>query len=239
MTGATRSLNDPWNAGYLEAENSCGSGSDFALDFDDRGIAGNPSDGTDWGEDAGVKKCGSSYSGESWFVWNRYSVDDVSGSTCETCPAGFFCEGGKIERCPHSTSSAAGATSVANCLCDAAYYDADAGAGVECALCPAGTYGSGIGKESVEECTSCPQGKYNSVPGATSHAACIKCPVGRYGTEDRRTSSAECEMCPSFSGGLHDGDGLTAIEQCTCQAGYYDEDGSNLNPSVSPWSLWR
>lgn len=160
-------------------------------------------------------------------------MEDVSGSTCETCPAGFFCENGKIEKCPEFTSSTPGSDSEANCVCDPAYYDADTGPAVDCTPCPAGTYGSGLGKDSADQCTSCPQGKFGSSQGETSISSCEDCPVGRYGAGDRLKSWAECVACPNHSGGGHDGAGLTAIEQCTCQAGYYDADGSSLNPSVT------
>jgi hypothetical protein len=69
LTGETRARGDDWNAGYLEGESACGT-SDFSIDFDDRGIGGNPSDGTDWGED-GVRKCGTSGAGGAWFLFVR------------------------------------------------------------------------------------------------------------------------------------------------------------------------
>jgi hypothetical protein len=61
---------DDWNAvGYLEGENACGTGQ-FTVDFDDRGVAGNPSDGTDWGMDE-RPKCATDGSGGAWFIFVR------------------------------------------------------------------------------------------------------------------------------------------------------------------------
>ena len=45
-------------AGFLEGEDACTSDDDFTVDFDDRGMGGNPSDGTDWGTADDVLKCG-------------------------------------------------------------------------------------------------------------------------------------------------------------------------------------
>ena len=66
-----RPLGDDWNQGYLEGEDSCGDSFDFTVDFDDRGKDANQSDGTDWGEDDGTRKCGVNNSGGAWFIFVR------------------------------------------------------------------------------------------------------------------------------------------------------------------------
>ncbi len=71
VTGDTRSLNDQWDYGYLEGEDSCGDTSDFTIDFDDRGMDSDESDGTDWGEDDNNPKCGIRGDGEAWFIFVR------------------------------------------------------------------------------------------------------------------------------------------------------------------------
>lgn len=71
VTGDTRPLGDDWDSGYLEGEDNCQAGDDFTVDFDDRGLNGDPSDGTDWGEDDGEKKCGVSGTNGSWFLFVR------------------------------------------------------------------------------------------------------------------------------------------------------------------------
>ena len=42
----------------FEGEDTCDDLDDFTVDFDDRGMAGDPLDGTDWGEANGCLKCG-------------------------------------------------------------------------------------------------------------------------------------------------------------------------------------
>jgi hypothetical protein len=72
LTGVLLGSGDAWNAnGYLEGEDSCSDSGDFTIDFDDRGMDSNQSDGTDWGEDDSSKKCGTSGLGEAWFVFYR------------------------------------------------------------------------------------------------------------------------------------------------------------------------
>ena len=64
--------NDQWAAGYLEGEDSCTDTGDFTVDFDDRGMHSNQSDGTDWGEDDSAKKCGTSgIQDGAWHIWVR------------------------------------------------------------------------------------------------------------------------------------------------------------------------
>ncbi len=70
-TGASLPEGDDWNYGYLEGEDSCGDSGDFTVDFDDRGMDSNQSDGTDWGEDDSTGKCGISPGGQSWYIFVR------------------------------------------------------------------------------------------------------------------------------------------------------------------------
>ena len=74
IAGAFLPLGDQWNSGYMEGEDNCGDTGDFTVDFDDRGMDSNQSDGTDWGEDDTTFKCGvSGISNGTWFVWVRES----------------------------------------------------------------------------------------------------------------------------------------------------------------------
>jgi len=67
-----RPLGDQWNAGYMEGEDNASSSTDFTVDFDDRGMDSNQSDGTDWGEDDSSRKCGvEGLSSGTWFIWVR------------------------------------------------------------------------------------------------------------------------------------------------------------------------
>jgi len=74
VSGAFLPVGDRWNAGYMEGEDSCSDGGDFTVDFDDRGMDSDQSDGTDWGEDDSVFKCGvSGITSGAWFLWVRES----------------------------------------------------------------------------------------------------------------------------------------------------------------------
>jgi len=75
LTGESRALGDDWEtAGYLEGEDSCPDTEDFTIDYSDRGMDGNQSDGTDWGEDDGSLKCGTEgLQTGVWFVFVRES----------------------------------------------------------------------------------------------------------------------------------------------------------------------
>ncbi len=73
LTGAQLARGDQWAAGYLEGEDSCGDTGDFTVDFDDRGMDNNQTDGTDWGEDDSTRKCGrqqGNLNGQ-WFIFAR------------------------------------------------------------------------------------------------------------------------------------------------------------------------
>jgi hypothetical protein len=71
LTGIVLAAGDVYGAGYLEGEDTCGDTSDFTVDFDDRGMDSNMSDGTDWGEDDNIYKCGLSAAGQQWFIFVR------------------------------------------------------------------------------------------------------------------------------------------------------------------------
>ncbi len=72
LTSAFRPLGDQWDSGIMEGEDSAGDSGDFTVDFDNRGMDSNQSDGTDWGEDDSQKKCGTSgLDGGTWFIWVR------------------------------------------------------------------------------------------------------------------------------------------------------------------------
>ncbi len=72
IAGRYREAGNPWDRdGYLEGEDRCDDTDDFTVDFDDRGMDGNQNDGTDWGEDDGLPKCGRTGLGVAWFVFVR------------------------------------------------------------------------------------------------------------------------------------------------------------------------
>lgn len=72
VAGTSLPVGDAWNTGYFEGEDNCNSADDFTVDFDNRGMDDNQSDGTDWGEDDLSRKCGTDGLMEwQWFVFAR------------------------------------------------------------------------------------------------------------------------------------------------------------------------
>jgi hypothetical protein len=83
ISGATLAAGNQWNYGYLEGEDYCGDNGDFTVDFDDRGMDSNQSDGTDWGEDDTQLKCGrSGLADGQWFVFAREVLGAVAPLAC-------------------------------------------------------------------------------------------------------------------------------------------------------------
>ena len=72
LTLETLPVDSRYASGFLEGEDACGAEDDFTVDFNDRGMGGNPSDGTDWGMADGVPKCGvAGVDSGQWFVFVR------------------------------------------------------------------------------------------------------------------------------------------------------------------------
>jgi hypothetical protein len=70
-TGAYVDHGVQWASGQLKGEDACNERLDFALDFNDRGLRGNPRDGTDWGLADGVMRCGRPVAGGQWYLFVR------------------------------------------------------------------------------------------------------------------------------------------------------------------------
>jgi hypothetical protein len=71
-TGELLPRGTPFASGVLEGEDTCDDEGDFAVDFNDRGMDGNPADGTEWGEDDFVGRCGrDGVLDGQWFVFAR------------------------------------------------------------------------------------------------------------------------------------------------------------------------
>ena len=71
LTQETRAAGVQWSSGLFEGEDNCSSSDDFTVDFDDRGMDGDPEDGTDWGEADNLKKCGATSGAGFWQIWVR------------------------------------------------------------------------------------------------------------------------------------------------------------------------
>ena len=137
---------------------------------------------------------------------------------CAPCPAGSFCTGGEATAsfCTHYSTSPAGSTAAAACVCNAGY----AASASTCQACAAGQY------ESTGSCEPCPA---SSSSAAASDAAtdclciagysgpdggpCVECEVGKYKTP----GSAACEACAA----LETTAGLASVSAaaCVCSAG--------------------
>ncbi|MEW5847248.1 MAG: fibrinogen-like YCDxxxxGGGW domain-containing protein [Myxococcota bacterium] len=106
LTGTFLPRGRAWSSGELEGEDECNDVLDFTVDFNDRGVDGNDADGTDWGEDDGVAKCGHPIeAGEgTWLIWMRDQAptcrDGVKngdesavdcGGSCRPCGSGLAC----------------------------------------------------------------------------------------------------------------------------------------------------
>jgi hypothetical protein len=76
LTGELIPRGTPFGGGVLEGEDTCDDEGDFAVDFNDRGMDGDPNDGTDWGEDDFTGRCGhDGVLDGQWFVFARERTD--------------------------------------------------------------------------------------------------------------------------------------------------------------------
>ncbi|RVU40707.1 DUF4215 domain-containing protein [Lujinxingia sediminis] len=104
LTGEFKPDTDAYDSGRMVGEDSCGDAGDFTVDFDDRGVGGNPTDGTDWGKADGETKCASVQDVDEgvWHIWSRETtcfdgrqngdeIDLDCGGSCAPCQAGSSC----------------------------------------------------------------------------------------------------------------------------------------------------
>lgn len=157
-----------------------------------------------------VGKC--EESGRNYRCKKGFYAESGSGSglTCASCPTG-------------STTTGAGSTSSAACICIANWYkDGD---GV-CQRCPdystSSENSSGVDSCKCNEnyfmdddnlCTKCPQGATTAGIGAVGIDACI-CPVDTYRSENN------CVKC-STGATTNGNSGQTSIDACVCEQNYY------------------
>ncbi|TXD35141.1 DUF4215 domain-containing protein [Lujinxingia vulgaris] len=105
LTGDFKSNLDEYASGFMEGEDRCDADTDFTVDFNDRGMDSNQTDGTDWGSDDGRAKCGSTENMENgaWHIWSRETTcfdgrqsgdesdTDCGGSCATSCQSGASC----------------------------------------------------------------------------------------------------------------------------------------------------
>ncbi|WP_146618320.1 fibrinogen-like YCDxxxxGGGW domain-containing protein [Lujinxingia litoralis] len=105
LTGEFKSDTDAYAQGFMEGEDRCESTDDFTVDFDDRGMDSDQTDGTDWGKDDNRPKCGSvqEMTTGAWHIWSRETTcfdgrqsgdesdTDCGGSCATSCQSGASC----------------------------------------------------------------------------------------------------------------------------------------------------
>jgi hypothetical protein len=176
----------------------------------------------------------------------------AGNSDCLECSADTYSnlEGAnssaKCLPCPEHSQSAAGSSTLTQCLCNAGYTGPHGGPCVECQAgeykvhpgsvpcsdCPAGKYSDDIAQTTNATCESCPQ-HTDSEPGSPALPACkcnegysgpdggqcVACDAGKYKPTQGSTSCAECPI-NSFSPSASD-----QPEDCRCNAGYTGQNG--------------
>jgi hypothetical protein len=238
VTGVVLALNSPYMAGRLTGESSCAAPTDFTVDFDDSGIGGNPSDGTDWGEDNGALKCGGArpsfgpdYSSFATFgLWMREPAPSCENGVQDADEAGIDC-GGPCAPCP--TICIAGDDCATN-RCVSAVPPAGTTLGTQApadgvtpvGLCAPALCDDGVknGNESDIDCggTCAPCTLEKNCVSSSDCAASLSCVVG------------ECRPTTCTDGKV---DGDETAEDCggscvSCEAGYVCSKDSDCASGV-------
>ena len=117
LSGASLAVGAPYTAlggayigaHYLEGEDTCSDTGDFTVDFADRGMDSDQSDGTDWGEDDTAMKCGrSGLNAGQWFVFAR----ELGGPAPSACAGEDMYEENDSQGTATPTQVAVGANAV-------------------------------------------------------------------------------------------------------------------------------
>eukprot|EP00704_Kipferlia_bialata_P000894 g894.t1 len=143
---------------------------------------------------------------------------EAGQSDCDTCPAGYYCTEGTEDPV----------------ICPAGSYCPAGTEGSEEYLCPAGTFSSSTGLESVDDCTPCTAGSYCS--GTGNSAVTGDCAIGYYCPAGQSQADPVAYVCPKGSyclagsathtlcpiGTYRATTGAQMESQCTsCDAGHY------------------
>ena len=156
------------------------------------------------------------------------------GGVCSSCPANWFCAGGKANLCPYYTVSSTLSSAVTDCTCQPGYYSASGNApcqlcprnsycpgGSTITACPGGTPVSGFGSSSSSDCGTGGGGGSGCASGTYSNgASCVACPANSYCPGGSSPPSA----CPSNSASVP---GMPTADVCQCNSGYYGAPGSS------------
>ena len=100
--------------------------------------------------------------------------------------------------------------------------------GMDCMLCPAGTFRLNTGGVQVVSCTLCASG-HVSTEGSTR---CTVCPPGEYSAHP---GDSQCQKC---SPGTHQGDpGSTGCDEC--KKGEYQNEAGSTSCKICPSYMTR
>jgi len=177
----------------------------------------------------------------------RESIEQGGIGTCQLCPNGKYSDSTGPEACTacsensHMDEGVTGATSHAECKCDAGYWDS----GASCTACEAGKFNSDADSSECYECHILNNGECIRATGieqgvsATSCVGICQVPVGWQANQEGNgiepcrvnhynddVTKLECTQCPSPSTYTDKG-ALTSLQQCTCQPGYYRPDAQS------------
>lgn len=129
----------------------------------------------------------------------------ITAEVCLTCTNSTYslANRSQCQNCPLNAYAPSSSGSITECICNAGYWpqNSPGSAGVSCFACDLGKYKVAVG---TGNCSLCTTGKYLDVQGSTDSTACIICPP-------QATS----------------GDGSTALDQCSCNAGYTGPNGGS------------
>ena len=147
----------------------------------------------------------------------KYSGVPARESGCILCTSGKYSNAtaatqeSTCKSCPLLSDSAAGASGLDACLCDAG----TTGTHGACVACVAGKYKS-INGSSI--CIDCPSGSWS---GNERSSSCEGCEAGKYSTVSSSTSDV-CLDCPENT--ISD-QGSGSIAECHCNMGYTGSNG--------------
>ncbi|MBI5497406.1 MAG: hypothetical protein HY904_20495 [Deltaproteobacteria bacterium] len=257
VTGVDVAAGTAWAAGFLETEDSCASPDDFTVDLADRGLDSNEADGTDWGLDDGLAKCGSQVGdGWAWFVFVREGSacrDGVRGpgedwidcgGPCRACPVVPACVPGEANLDGSNFTPCTACAQGEYCAganappvpCVAGEVDDDNSPTTPCLACEAGQYCPG----GANDASACPPG--TSDADLSSATPCGACAAGQFcaggaapaadcapgQADDDRDPATPCRPCVA---GEFCGGGAQA--PVTCAAGTADADGDPSTACVA------
>ena len=135
-----------------------------------------------------------------------FAVSGPNAKECMLCPPDSFCTGNDfVSSCPLHARSDTGASSAAECVCNAGFYR-ELGL---CEQCSAGKYKT----LASASCLDCKADTFSGVRGATEESVCVACPE----FHQSRAGSSSASDCISMPGFFTDAQGVVRA----CPGGTY------------------